>query len=110
MEHHFFDCGECEIFWRGVTTWIKDNLETSMKLTICEVLFGIPIHDEGIKSINFIILMGKWFINKSRTQDKVLNLHTFLKMLKNKIDMIIYNKTINNKDPDEWEMNLAIML
>ena len=93
-----------------MTTWIKDNLETSMKLTICEVLFGIPIHDEGIKSINFIILMGKWFINKSRTQDKVLNLHTFLKMLKTKIDMIIYNKTINNKEPDEWEMNLAIML
>ena len=81
----------------GVTTWIKDNLETSMKLTICEVLFGIPIHDEAIKSINFIIFMGKWFIKKRRTQDKVLNLHTFLNMMKTKIDMIIYNKTINNR-------------
>ena len=80
------------------------------ELTICEVLFGIPIHDEGIKSINFIILMGKWFIKQRRTQDKVLNFHTFRTVLKAKIDMIIYNKTINNKDPDKWEMCLAIML
>ena len=81
-----------------------------MNLTICEILFGIPIQDEGIKPINFIILMGKWFINKRRTDEKPLNLNTFFKILKNKIDMIVYNKTKNNKDADDWEINLMIML
>ena len=110
LEHHFFDCVECERFWKGVTIWIKGNLETSMNLTICEILFGIPIQDEGIKPINFIILMGKWFINKRRTHEKSLNLNAFFTILKNKINMIVYNKTVNNEDADEWEINLMTML
>ena len=50
--------------------------------------------------------MGKWFINKSRMQDNLLNLKAFLTKLKTKIGMKIYNKTINNKAPDEWEIGL----
>ena len=82
----------------------------SMNLSICEILFGIPIQDEGIKPINFIILMGKWFINKRWTDEKSLKLNTFFKILKNKIDIIVYIKTINNKDADEGEINHMIML
>ena len=77
LEHHFFDCVEWERFWKGVTIWMKGNLETSMNLTVCEILFGIPIQDEGIKPINLIILMGKWFITKRQTQEKSLNLNAF---------------------------------
>ena len=50
--------------------------------------------------------MGKWYINKNIS----LNLNAFFKILKNKIYMIVYNKTINNKDADDWEINLMIML
>ena len=79
-----------------------------MKLTICEILFGIPINNEGIKlHKTFIILMGKWFINKRWTQDKLLYLNAFLTILKTKIDMIIYNKTINNKESDEGKIGLS---
>ena len=54
--------------------------------------------------------MGKWFINKRQTHEKPLNLNAFFTTLKTKIDMIVYSKTINNKEADEWEINLMIML
>ena len=45
-----------------------------------------------------------------RTQNQELKLNNFLKILKNKIDMIIYNKPINIKKLSDWEMTLSIML
>ena len=45
-----------------------------------------------------------------RTQNQELKLHNFPKILKNKIDMIKYNKTINIKKLCDWEMTLSIML
>ena len=91
-------------------SWSKNNLETTIVPTICDILFGIPIREENIDLINFINLLGKWYINKARTQNKPLSLYEFLKILKNKIDMIIYNKTLNNIQPKNWEINLMIML
>ena len=110
IEHHFFDCIQCQIFWNKVLSWSKRNLETSIKPTICDILFGIPIKEENIDTINFINLLGKWYINKTRTQNKPLAFNEFLQILKNKIDMIVYNKNINNIDPRDWEIHLMIML
>ena len=43
IEHHLFECEETTLFWNRLEKWMKDNLEVSISLTICEVLFGIPI-------------------------------------------------------------------
>ena len=65
LEHHLFYWVEFIIFWKSVSGWIKSNLDTSFDLTICEIIFGIPIfHNQSITAINFIILLGKWYINK----------------------------------------------
>ena len=95
LEHHIFYCIECEKLCNGVITWTKDNLETCFQFTICDIIFGILIKEENIDLPNFIIIIGKWYINKMRTQNQELKLNYFLKLLKNKIDMIIHNKTIN---------------
>ena len=56
LEHHLYSCTECEKFWELISKWIKNNLDTSFKLTICEIIFGIPIdHNQAIRAINFII-------------------------------------------------------
>ena len=102
LEHKIFYCVEYNFFWKGVFTWTKDNLESCFKFTIFDVIFGIPHKEENIDLFNFIILIGKWYINKIRTRNQPLLLNNF--------DMIICNKTINLQNLHNWEMTLSILL
>lgn len=67
--------------------------------------FGILIRDENIDIINFINLLGKWYINIT-----ILTSKLFLNIVKNTIDLIVYNQNINNINPKDWEIKLMIML
>ena len=67
-----------------------------MDFTVCEILFGMCIEDnESFNIINFLILLGKQFINKSRTNKEPLYFYKICIVLKNKIENIIYTKDIN---------------
>ena len=79
-----------------------------MDFTVCEILFGICIdNNESFNIINFLILLGKQFINKSRTNKEPLYFIKFISLLKNKIENIIYTKVINSQDVKSWERVLA---
>ena len=73
LEHHIFECEEATPFWSRLQEWMADSLEVSIRLTICEVLFGIPIPDNpDIEVINYIVLIGKWYINRNRSNNEGL--------------------------------------
>ena len=111
LEHHFFWCKRTQEFWDQIRTWASDNLDTSMKLTICEVIFGINIQgNKSIDTINFLILIGKRFINKSRTNKQPLYFINFLALIKEKIQLTTYNRLINNQPIKDWEMELMDIL
>ena len=38
LEHHLYTCIECEKLWELISEWIKTNLDTGFKLTICEII------------------------------------------------------------------------
>ena len=79
-----------------------------MDFTVCEILFRICIdNNESINIINFLILLGKQFINKSRTNKEPLYFIKFISLLKNKIENIIYTKNNNSQDVKSWERDLA---
>ena len=74
-------------------------------------MFGIPIDDnQTIKVINFMIILGKWFINNSRTLNKPINFQNYIAFVKTKIDQIMLSKPTNNVDPQLWEIDLLIAL
>ena len=52
------------------------------QFTICDIIFGIPIKKENIDLLNFIIIIGKQYINKMRTQNQELKFNNFPKILK----------------------------
>ena len=79
-----------------------------MDFTVYEIVFGICINNnEGFNIINFLILLGKQFINKMRTNKEPLYFIRFVSLLKNKIENIIYTKNINSQDVKGWERDLA---
>ena len=93
LEHHFFWCDQSRDFWIKVQEWSKSNLDTTMTLTVCEILFGICIDDnESFMTLNFLILLGKLFINRSRNNGEPIYYINFLSLLKEKIQNIIYIK------------------
>ena len=76
-----------------------------------QIIFGIPIfHNQSITAINFIILLGKWYINNIRSLNKTWNFQNFLTFVKIKTDEIILIKTTNNVDPQMWEIDWLIAL
>ena len=108
LEHHFYWCIYSIEFWNKIQKWCKDNLDTSMKFTVCEILFGICIeNNDSFNIMNFLILLGKKFINKSRSNSEPLYFINFLSFLKEKIENIVYIKTINSHELNGWESELA---
>ena len=67
IEHLLFWCKRTQDFWQKTREWARNNLEASMQLTICEIIFGITITgNSSINTINFLIPTGKLFINKAQ--------------------------------------------
>ena len=46
IEHRLFDCVEANKIWKCIQQWIKNVLEVNINLTICEIIFGIPINND----------------------------------------------------------------
>lgn len=67
LEHFFFQCPSTRRFWALVFQWIKSasNLELD-KLSIKEILLGVPADFPQAKKINFFLLTSRFFIHRQR--------------------------------------------
>ena len=77
VEHHIYSCPKTEIFWSQLSNWIENVISVKFNFTVLEIIFGLPVYytnDYIIKAINYILLLGKWYINKC----KVKNVGTYI--------------------------------
>ena len=113
IEHHLFSCKESEQLWKKTKDWMTNNLEITYHLTVCEVLFGIPVYNSNssdIEIINFIILMTKWYINKAKSESRKLLFLEVLKIWREKIETFTYSNKVKGKGNPEWQERLSLML
>ena len=55
--HHLYDCTKTKELWENLQIWMKNHLEISWPLTICEIIFGIPSSpDTKFTILNFIVV------------------------------------------------------
>ena len=99
IEHHFFLCPKSKVIWAQLSSWLKANLSINHNFTICEIIFGI-IYDQNntTNTINYIILLTKWYINKCKTNLEDIYFFGLLQLLRQKIEIVLYNK--NNEFED----------
>ena len=71
IEHHLYYCIESKIFWVNIKKWLKSTFKINFSFTLCEVIFGMLDLDVNVShSVNYILLLGKWYINSSKINEK----------------------------------------
>ena len=86
-------------------------MNLGIELTVCEVLFGIPSNNNpDLKIINFLILIGKWYLNNSKTQNKPIFFFDFISLIKEKTEILRNVNLINNEEVDLWVADLWVVV
>jgi len=89
IEHHLYSCQVSIEFWNKFCNWLNNIYEIRIKFTECEILFGFEWYDDHVlKSINYLILIAKWFINKKKSLQEEISFIQFLCIIKDKIEIL----------------------
>ena len=103
VEHHLFYCQDSKLFWKRLKEWMLNNIGYGFELTVCEVIFGIPnTNYSDTKLINFLILLGKWYINKCKTTETVIYFFEFLTIMKTKVNIMAEIPKLKGLDAEPW--------
>jgi hypothetical protein len=107
IEHYLLHCENTHIFWRQVFNWGATNLKVWLQVDTYEVLFGIPNENNEpiINQINFIILYGKYYINRCKKTETKMHLYEFL--LECKKQMMLKHELETSAGEHELELNLS---
>ena len=109
------------LFWTRLQKWICNvfKVKHESEFTICEILFQIGTEiDTNFKTAynyckNFVVLIGKWYINFIRSENKTLIFEEYLGILqaKLKIDVTKFNcpKTYERVD-SKIQNNFSFLL
>ena len=92
LEHHFYYCPVSTKFWGEVNHFLHNTISVKINVSVCEILFGIFNYlnndSDVFLIINFIILLGKWFLNNCKSSERPVIFSEFVKMLKDKLESI----------------------
>ena len=106
LEHYFFYCHFVRHFWDQVENWLFSNFEIRLKLTVLEVLLGINTFVKHLYiPINYILLIGKYFIYKCKNNDRELFFNSFLYTMK--YLNIEKNISINQGNIEKFDLKYA---
>ena len=79
IEHHLYYCKTSIKFRNQLKKWMVDSLGFGIELTVCEVVFGLPTYNNpDLKIIKCLILIGKWYLNNSKTNNKPIYFIEFI--------------------------------
>ena len=92
IEHHFHYCSDSNNFWKEVSIWLYNITNMKFNFTICEIIFGFfrtSFIDECVQFVfNYIILLGKWYINKQRSNNQRIAFPNFICIVKEKLEIL----------------------
>lgn len=67
IKHFMCECPDVQQFWDRLTSWLDDYTHLSlMGLSSTNLLFGVSVGSHNWKTINWLVLFGKFFIKKQK--------------------------------------------
>ena len=98
IEHHLYYCNVSLKFWKQLSEWLKSILDIKFNFTVCEILFGFWPSDNVIfEAINYLMLIGKWFLNNKKSENKEVHFSEYLVFIKSKLEVVLEVNNNNNK-------------
>ena len=101
--HMMKDCGQAEELWNEIKAFFNNFLENPLEFTVRNILFGY--HNESMNSIvNFVILVAKAYIWKSKFEHTPLQILLFKKYLKAKLEDLKFSFEFMDKSElfEQW--------
>ena len=89
-----FNCNKVKEFWLAKKNWLRIQANIILHLTIKNVIFS---KQENNELLNYILLLGKYFIYKTKFLANNIRLENFIIYLKRKYQNEKYNSKIHNK-------------
>ena len=80
--HVLFNYNEVKEFWLAMKNWLRIQANVILCLTIKNVIFS---KQENNELLNYILLLGKYFIYKTKFLANSIRLENFIIYLKRKI-------------------------
>ena len=86
IQHHLFQCDISRIFWKKTEEWVYNQLDVKFSFTECEIIFGITQYSNALlEVINYVLILGKWYINNKKSNEQSLIFIDFKHTLKDKV-------------------------
>ena len=85
-------------FWKDLSCAIVTALNFEISFTVCEILVGLHVQtNPKIKCINYLILLGKWFLNNKKSVKCSIFFKEYLHFVKTKLEVLylVYQKERN---------------
>ena len=71
VDHHLVYCKSSASFWQELKNWLRQNLRMAFEFTTCDVLFGIPSHNDlNLHIVNFLILHGNNYLKDKKSKNE----------------------------------------
>ena len=107
--HVLFNCNKVKEFWLAMKNWLRIQANIILHLTIKNVIFS---KQENNELLNYILLLGKYFIYKTKFLANSIRLENFIIYLKRKYQNEKYISKIHNKQNKfqaKWSLLSHIM-
>ena len=101
MEHRFWSCKKTQMFWADISYWYRNIFQDNFPLSLFIIIFNVSGH----QLVDFIILLGKYYIYQSFINGKNIcagELINQVKLMeKVELDIAIKNGKLN-KHIQKW--------
>ena len=85
-------------FWKQLSEWLKSILDIKFNFTVYEILFSFWPSDNIIfEAMNYLMLIGKWFLNNKKSENKEVHFSEYLVFINSKLEVVLEVNNNNNK-------------
>ena len=108
IEHHLYYCNTSMEFWENVSNWINEITKVKIRFAVCDIIFGLTnrLYDGDTVDFmtNYLILLGKWYLNKQKSNRKQIIFTEFVELIKDKLKCVRMSYMLNEKLNDFIKM------
>jgi len=95
--HFFINCNLVTSFWTSFANWLSRLIKQNLILDEPIIMFGIENSSSEIKMINYLLIVGKWYIYTQKlANQKLIDFYRFLPFLKEKLHIKYLSHKYNN--------------